>query len=115
MLGALGDVHRCLVVNEADHVAPALPLAGTVVAAEALDSMEQPAEVDRATIREGGRLGKTLPPAPAMRRGSPEEAAVVEEEGVGVSGGGAGEEAVDGLPLGGEGEGGEVEGVRRGP
>jgi len=50
-----------------------------------------------------------------MCGGSLEEAAIVEEERVGVSGGGAGEEAVDGLPLGGEGERGEVEGVRRRP
>lgn len=77
--------------------------------------MEQAAEVERATIRERGRLGKALPAATAMCGGSPEETAIVEEEGVGVSGGGAGEEAVDGLPLGGEGESLEVEGVRRGP
>lgn len=77
--------------------------------------MEQAAEVERATIRKSGRLGKTPPAAPAMCGGSLEEATIVEEEGVGVSGGGAGEEAVDGLPLGGERERVEVEGVRRGP
>lgn len=77
--------------------------------------MEQTAEVERATIRESRQLGKGLLAAAAMCGGSLEEAAIVEEEGFRVSGGGAGEETVDGLPLGGEGERGEVEGVRRGP
>lgn len=109
VLGALRHMPARPVVNETDDVIPSPPLAGAVVAAEALHSVEQAAEVKRAAIRE---LGQAPPRRPAVNL---EEAGVVEEEGVRVGGGRAGEEAVDGLPLGGEGEGGDVEGLRRRP
>lgn len=108
---------RRLVINEADDVVPSLPLAGAIVAAEALDGMEQAAEVQRAAVGESRRLGQALLAASPWRSagGGLEEAGVVEEEGIRVSGGGAGEEAVDGLPLGGEGERGDIEGLGRRP
>jgi hypothetical protein len=105
VLGDGGGMPRRLVINEAEHVGPALPRAGAVVAAEALDSVEKAAEVERASVGEGRQLWLWLLAAPV----SVEETAVIEEEGVGISGGEAGEEAVDGLPLCGEREGADVE------
>lgn len=111
MLRTLGDLTSTAAAYEPCRLAPALVPAHLLVPSEALDGVEEAAQVEVLPFkhRAAGAFVLGLLPLPG------EEAGVLELERVGVARRGAGLEMVDGLGLRWEGEGVGVERERRAP